>query len=469
MKALLHINGSPEWPASLDSAAWPMLPVGNRPLLEYWFELCVELGIEDVKIVLNDFALEVEAYAGEGARWGLNISYGFERDDAAPLDYLRRTPEHWEDGLLHIRGPLFPARTEAYCSELVKEKLSGAFISEAGARLVVLRDSAEVAAYLKEAALPALATESGIDPIVMAAAKDLFDINQSLVMGENSRYLTAGYQMTADNCSIGANTVIPPTVKINPPVMIGDNCRIGEMTTIGPGAVIGNHVVIDNKTTLDHCIVLDGSYIGQSMEIQKKIIARSHLYDVEVEMGMDMPDPWLLSSTKQVRKGAETARAVLGWIYALMSVAIMLIPYAVLRLMLLGNKHTAEQFKPVGINGKKLNLRVIALPEHPGRRVKLFYRLALDRFPYFLQVLAGKLWLCGHSVVLKDESGALEKELPIYFPAAISYEDIQPEASRSEAMSRANAFFYLESRSVVEDLRMFFRFLIYRLFILWTQ
>jgi hypothetical protein len=432
--------------------------------MEYWFELCDSLGIQDVCVVMSDFAAEVEAYAGDGARWGLKISYGFEKEDAAPTAYLRRSPEQWNGGLLHIRGPLFPARTEAYSQEGAAEKLCGGFIAGDGSRLVVARTEAAVAAYLNGETPDPLSAACGIEPVALASTADFFAINQRMVGGEALRYLTSGYQVTADNCHIGMNTIIPPTAKIQPPVIIGDNCRIGDLANVGPGAVIGNHVVIDHNTTLEKCVILDNSYVGKSMEIQGKVICGNHLYDVECGLVMNLEEPWLLDSTHQVRKARDRRRAFFGWVLALVSVLLMLVPYVLLR-ALLGPKWSPGERKILrAVNGKSVTLPWGSAPVNPSKRLRLFYGFSLDRFPHLLRVLSGKLWLCGHPVTLPLYAAAVVDELPHYFPAAISYADFQPESDQSESTLRVDALYYLEKRSSLEDLRVFLRFIVYRMF-----
>ncbi len=468
MKALLHISGSPEWPKTLNAPPWPLLPIGNRPLLEYWFELCVDLGIEDVQIVMNDFASEIEAYAESGARWGLKIQYGFEKDGVDPTAHLRRSPSKWENGLLHIRGPVFPVRTEAYCADALKA-LSGLLVDQDGSRLMIARSKEDVSAYL-DGTLKDIRTDlSGLAPSVLSSASDFFRLTQNMVEGESQRYLTSGYQITSDKCLIGANTVIPPTAKILPPVMIGDNCRVSELTTIGPNAVIGNYVVIDQKTEMDNCIILDGSYIGQNMEIRNKIISGSHLYDAENEIGLNIPDPWLLGSTTPAKRSDESLRAITGWLIALPTAMLMVVPYAVLSILPRVTRNALERVNLHGINGKELRYKVIKTPANPGVLFELFHGLSLDIFPHVLRVLTGKLWLCGHSALLQKENEELKNELPVYFPAVICYEDAQSKSDVTPAAIRANSFYYIEARSPLEDLRLFFRFIIYRLNFLWAE
>lgn len=53
----------------------PLLPVGNRPLIEYQLELMRELGIEDVYILIGHKGFEIPLVLGDGSRFGLRIRY----------------------------------------------------------------------------------------------------------------------------------------------------------------------------------------------------------------------------------------------------------------------------------------------------------------------------------------------------------------------------------------------------------
>ena len=110
MKSVLHLGGPRPWTRALGGVPWALLPLGNRPLLEYWLELCVDFGIVEVHLVLGSGAEQIEAYADDGSRWGLRIEYSFLRDERPPLSFLQRSPALWRDGLLFLSGPLFPRR-----------------------------------------------------------------------------------------------------------------------------------------------------------------------------------------------------------------------------------------------------------------------------------------------------------------------------------------------------------------------
>jgi hypothetical protein len=110
MKAVFHTGVRVAWGEALGGPPWCLVPVGGKPLIEYWLEWAAELGVDTVRLVLGDGADHVEAYCGDGSRWGLQITYSFFKGVETPEAYLRRSPTQWEEGLLYIAAPLFPRR-----------------------------------------------------------------------------------------------------------------------------------------------------------------------------------------------------------------------------------------------------------------------------------------------------------------------------------------------------------------------
>ncbi len=114
MKAVFYTAEALPWAKDLGDTPWPLLPVANRPLLDYWLETCAEAGIDRVQVILGEGAEQIEGYAGSGLRWGLDLQYSFARESEQPLDYLKATSERWSDGLLYLGGALFFRRRRAH-------------------------------------------------------------------------------------------------------------------------------------------------------------------------------------------------------------------------------------------------------------------------------------------------------------------------------------------------------------------
>jgi glucose-1-phosphate thymidylyltransferase len=57
------------------TSAKQLVPVANKPVLFYGIEALAEAGIRDIGIVVGDTREEIKAAVGDGARWGVKITY----------------------------------------------------------------------------------------------------------------------------------------------------------------------------------------------------------------------------------------------------------------------------------------------------------------------------------------------------------------------------------------------------------
>jgi glucose-1-phosphate thymidylyltransferase len=76
MKALILAGGTGSRLRPITfSMAKQLVPVANKPVIEYGIESIAAAGIEDFGIIVGDTAAAVEAAVGDGSRWGIRITY----------------------------------------------------------------------------------------------------------------------------------------------------------------------------------------------------------------------------------------------------------------------------------------------------------------------------------------------------------------------------------------------------------
>src|ERR1051326_2548365 len=56
----------------------PLMPVANRPFLEYQVALLQKHGIDDIVFATNYMADRIEAHFGDGTRFGVRMRYAIE-------------------------------------------------------------------------------------------------------------------------------------------------------------------------------------------------------------------------------------------------------------------------------------------------------------------------------------------------------------------------------------------------------
>lgn len=473
MRAVLHTGGRQPWADILGDRPWALLPFGSRPLLSYWLELCVDLGIQDVQVVLGQDAEFVEMFCGSGEKWGLRINYSFMRGDNRPLDYLRRDPKRWSEGLLYIEAAFFPRRAEEFTPDRLQVLKDGCCVfSGDHPALFVSRDSDQIAAFIEEgrcrkgsfcsggcsdgAGCPG-PEQAGIHIELIDSVSNYYRLNMELVSGEMSRYLSSGYS-SADGAAIGTNVITPPSAIFTPPLAIGNDCRIGAISSIGPRAVISDHVLIDQQSEISDTIILSDTYVGRNLELTGKIIAGNRIVDPEDGTVLEIEDPWLVARTHPRSFLRDLLRAVVGWEIALLLLLIQILPFFFFFiLILLLKRGRFEQRDLLGIGGKRFAGSVF-VPDRrrSGLLVGLFCGLSLDRFPHLLDVLCGRLWLCGQ--VPKEAPKETVKDPHRYFPAVFSYCDAFSDIDR-----QMDALYYAHTRSVAADLRILRHALLARL------
>ena len=81
MKALILAAGYGKRLEPLTKAVpKPMVPVANKPVMQYNIELLRKYGIKDITAIVHYFPEQVENYFGDGSAFGINLKYSFEEE-----------------------------------------------------------------------------------------------------------------------------------------------------------------------------------------------------------------------------------------------------------------------------------------------------------------------------------------------------------------------------------------------------
>jgi NDP-sugar pyrophosphorylase family protein len=76
----------------------PMLPIGERPLIEYTVRQLADAGITDIMINLHHRGEAVEAYFGDGGRFGVRLQYSHEPELLGTAGGILKCRGFFEDG-----------------------------------------------------------------------------------------------------------------------------------------------------------------------------------------------------------------------------------------------------------------------------------------------------------------------------------------------------------------------------------
>jgi len=461
MKSIFHIGAPHSWVDAFGGIPWALLPIANRPLLDYWLECCAEQGIRHVHIAMGDGAEQIERFAGDGTRWGLRIQYGFARPNEQPLDYVRQIHEPTDDGLLFIGGPVFLRRRQAFLSSGFQSLDACRFNHGDDTLFLFGKTKKEVETLLEGGAGSKRGLEQiHIHPFPVDSVAAYHDLNMKMVRGEFARYLIAGYG-TADGSSVGYNVLTPPSAFLRAPIIVGNDCRMGAMSTVGPNVVIGDHVIVDSRSELSNCVILQDTYIGQNLEIDRKIVSGNRLIDPTDGTVVEIDDSWVVARTRPEMRTSDLARYCILWFFALGLALVQVVPFCIL--------YPLVRITRIGAFRKQLfhdpKIGYVKLPvfqKLENRRsavYSLFRAAALDRFPWLLLALRGRLFVCGQPPMRHPEDDETITQLTHYYPAVFSYPDYNKDSDRL-----VDSLWYAHARSLFEDTKILIKSLLHRFF-----
>ncbi len=285
-----------------------MLPVGNKPILEYVVEALRNNSIKEITIVVGYKSDRIKQYFGNGADFGVHIDYVEQRKQLGTAHALYQAKIDGEFLLLfgdNIVG-------ERCVKELLNTKINtiiGAhsnrisaygIVESVDGNIKIVRSSwdGEAIAFtgmghfdgeifgiieekMKEGIynLPEILNDMGIRlKITDCEWKDaiypwdLIELN-SYSLRRNVRKLAGKIEESTiiGNVEIGENSRIGAGTYVHGNVKIGKNCEIGPNsviigdTSIGDGVRIGALSYIENSLIMDNVSIGEGSYLKDSV------------------------------------------------------------------------------------------------------------------------------------------------------------------------------------------------------------
>jgi UDP-N-acetylglucosamine diphosphorylase / glucose-1-phosphate thymidylyltransferase / UDP-N-acetylgalactosamine diphosphorylase / glucosamine-1-phosphate N-acetyltransferase / galactosamine-1-phosphate N-acetyltransferase len=298
-----------------------MIPVGNRPILEYIVEALVQNGVKDIIMVVGYHKDTILSHFEDGRRFGARIQYVTQEKQLGTAHALSLASEHLnkDEGFMTVAGDNFiDARLVADLLEKRKGPSLVVTESEIPSKYgVVTIENGKILDIVEK---PDWKMGNIINTGVYYFTRDLMPhfkdqvfnvergITQTLapmmhkldvtavqtkgkwidavypwdLLGVNALALEfhgQGINGTVENgvtikgpVAIGAGTRIRSGCYIEGPVSIGENCDIGPNVTILPSTSIGQGVQVEPYTYIAHSLVMSSVRIGSHSHISHSVI-----------------------------------------------------------------------------------------------------------------------------------------------------------------------------------------------------
>jgi hypothetical protein len=424
-----------------------LVPLCNKPFIEFLIDFSILAGSSGIRIMSDDVISDVENYCEKGSRWGIDITYANMLPTDSTQKILDKNSKFCSDERIMLINSLLFVHYD-------RRRNYSSFFASIPAGEVHACSNGNLS--LTGIASPSDNIEAAppLSLTVLDSIGQYYALANEILHHRLTHYVLPGYNNEAE-CYIGRNVVIQKSANIIKPVIIGNNVQIFAGSVIGPGAIIGNNVIIDRESTVSESIVMDNTFIGEQLDVDRKIAAGNLLIDPVSGYSLAMEDPHLLSGINQQAPSGSFMKRLVHGLMACSLIIILLLPYLLLKPLLdrLGFWKTDKMIIHSAKPGEKVTLTISSIRKK-GLLGCIAIFLSLDRFIWLFKVLSGHLAIIGSRPVslTRDISGR-QSSAARSIPGVFSYAEAE-DWPKNEIDSDIVDHYYAVHSNFIKDISM---------------
>lgn len=323
MKAIILVGGEGTRLQPLtDTVVKTMVPVLNRPFLEYIICHLKRYDINEIILTLCHKPFLLEEYFGDGSKFGTRLSYIIEDFPLGTAGAVKNAQKYITDPFFVINGDIFTdlnlsdmlrfhrqqkakitialtpidnptlygvvesdiqGRITSFVEKPPHDKVTtnminaGTYIFEPGILDYIPENSYSMFEYhffprFLEEGIPLFGYQSRDYWIDIGTPEKYRKLNHDLLLGKSSQ--VEDYRH-GDEIYIGKETFIHPTAKLRGPLLIGKSCVISKEASLTGPAVLGNGCKIGEGSSINGAILWRNVEVGHKVTLESCIIGNS--------------------------------------------------------------------------------------------------------------------------------------------------------------------------------------------------
>lgn len=436
-----------------------LVKIVNKPHLEYFIDFCSTLDITDIIIVSNYSTKDLMSYFGDGAKWGVNISYNIcKPDDQIKMIILKNYSFCKNNDILLISGFFFLNYNINFLKEN-KEIVINELKKSSGSYLQFLPKEISFKEFIP-------ANNVNIfDSFTISEIKnvtDYYNLSMSIISQQTNNYVLPGYN-SEENLFIGYNVSYPKSVEISKPVMIGNNIKLEEYVRINKNTIIGNNTIIESLSCVKNSIIYGDTFVNSDLDLDHKIVFKNRLINGLNGTILELDDDFLISGIKKEKIISRFEHSI-QLFATLIQIIFQTIPFLILIPFILLVARKSQLKRNYFINNDCLSKKIFSLDKVEDKCiVKLFKKLSLDKYPLLFKVLSGKFLLVGSSLLIaNNRNNKIIRSLPYYAPSVFSYlESLHEQDNKNIDI---HELYYINNKTLFWNVKIYFKILFFRLF-----
>ncbi len=279
----------------------PMVPVVNRPLLEYVVEACSSAGVSNLVFVVGYKRERIQSYFGDGDDWNVDLDYVVQEKQLGTGHALLQAEDLIGDGSFLVlngdsivSGDLVRKMMEADGDGTVMAVSSSDRPSDYG--VVETRDGEVVSIREK----PQAAESNLVNAGVYRFPRDVFDLLQDVSKAGGERDLTSAVDAAVEEGGVEAVSTESWTdvsylwdlVQVNSSVMaegegapedaeeayvaaetaIGDDVHVAANASVLPGSSLDDNVSVGAGAVVANTVLMKDAIVGEGAVVRDTVV-----------------------------------------------------------------------------------------------------------------------------------------------------------------------------------------------------
>lgn len=324
MKAIIMAGGEGRRLRPLTcSIPKPMMPILDKPVMEYAVELLKDNGIVDIGVTLQYLPDEIIDYFGDGKRFGVNFKYFIEEYPLGTAGSVKNGESFLDDTFIVISGDALTDiniskaiafhKSKNALGTIVLKQVSvpleyGVVVTDNQGRVTnflekpswgeVFSDKVNTGIYILEPEIfkyypkgQKLDFSNDIFPIIISSGEALYGYvgeEYWCDIGNVEQYIRCHFDILnglvkvkikgdvyKKGIWIGNNCTIDNDAILEAPVFIGDGVKIYNESHIGPYSILGKNNIISPGVTIKRSVTFDNCYIGNASEVRGGVLCKN--------------------------------------------------------------------------------------------------------------------------------------------------------------------------------------------------
>ena len=301
----------------------PMIPLGNRPMMEHIVALLHRHGFDDIVVTVAFLANSIRTYFGDGSEFGVRMVYATEESPLGTAGSVRNAMDELDERFLVISGDVL---TDIDLTAIVERHVERGALATIGLTavenplefgIVVTDEHGAVERFLEKPSWGQVFSDTVNNGIFVLEPEIFRHIPAGRPVDFSSEvfpalleaglridgHVSSGYWEDVGTLEayasahrdvldgrvdvdvpgfrldkgvwLGEGAEVDPDARVVGPAVVGSYSRVEAGASVGPYSVLGSNVMVRADADIERVIVHDSSYLGKGVRIRGSIVGRS--------------------------------------------------------------------------------------------------------------------------------------------------------------------------------------------------